>query len=385
MGSIYLDYNATTPVHPAVLEKMLPYFSERFGNASSKLHRFGWQADEAVKIAREQVSQLIQTNPEEIVFTSGATEAINLAIKGVAQAYSSKGKHIIALSTEHKAVLDTLEFLGLVGFEIELLPVNRDGIPNLEQLSSKIRPDTILVCAMLANNETGVILPIAEISSIVRKKNTLLLCDATQACGKIPVDVNQMGIDLLALSAHKFYGPKGIGALYVRRKKPRVSLIPLIHGGQHESGIRSGTLNVPGIVGMGAAADIFNRDPKKYSEHCLHLRLEMEKSLSAAGCKITAHTSERLPNTVHVQLPGIKADRLIPLVPELAFSTGSACSSALAAPSHVTLAMGLTEEESYSSIRISLGILNTIEEIQKAGSTIITAYQKLRSGLHHTH
>lgn len=385
MESIYLDYNATTPVHPAVLEKMLPYFSERFGNASSKLHSFGWQAEEAVKIAREQVSQLIKSSPEEIVFTSGATEAINLAVKGVAQAYSSKGKHIIALSTEHKAVLETLEFLGSVGFEIEVLPVNRDGIPNLEHLSSKIRPDTILVCAMLANNETGVILPIDEISAIVHQKNCLLFCDATQAGGKITVDVDQMGIDLLALSAHKFYGPKGIGALYVRRKKPRVSLIPLIHGGRHESGIRSGTLNVPGIVGMGAAADMFNRDPKKYSEYCLPLRLEMEKSLSAAGCKITAHTSERLPNTVHVQLPGIKADRLIPLVPELAFSTGSACSSALAAPSHVTLAMGLTEEESYSSIRISVGIFNSIEEIQKAGSTIITAFQKLRSGLHHAH
>lgn len=385
MESIYLDYNATTPVHPAVLEKMLPYFSERFGNAASKLHRFGWQADEAVKIAREQTSNLIHSSPEEIVFTSGATESINLAIKGVAQAYSSKGKHIIALSTEHKAVLDTLEFLALVGYEIELIPVNRDGMPNLEQLRSKIRPDTILVCAMLANNETGVILPIEEISAILHQKNSLLLCDATQACGKIPVDVNQMGIDLLALSAHKFYGPKGIGALYVRRKKPRVSLIPLLHGGQHELGLRSGTLNVPGIVGMGAAADIFNRDPNKYSEHCLPLRLEIEKSLSSAGCKITAHTYERLPNTLHVELPGIKADRLVSLIPELAFSTGSACSSALAAPSHVALAMGFTEEESYSSIRISLGILNTIQEIKKAASTIITAYQKLRNGLHHAH
>jgi len=377
MESIYLDYNATTPVHPAVLESMLPYFSERFGNASSKLHRFGWQAEEAVKIAREQVSKLIHSSPEEIVFTSGATESINLAIKGVAQAYSSKGKHIITLSTEHKAVLDTLDFLGSVGFEIELLPVNRDGIPNLDQLKSSIRPDTLLVCAMLANNETGVILPIEEISAIVHQKNSLLLCDATQACGKIPVDVNQMGIDLLALSAHKFYGPKGIGALYVRRKNPRVSLIPLLHGGQHESGIRSGTLNVPGIVGMGAAAEMFSTNPLFYSNYCLPLRVEIEKSLSAAGCNITAFASERLPNTVHVELPGIKADRLIPLVPELAFSTGSACSSALAAPSHVTSAMDFSEAESYASIRISLGIFNTIEEIQKAGSTIISAYKKL--------
>jgi cysteine desulfurase len=377
MESIYLDYNATTPVHPAVLESMLPYFSERFGNASSKLHRFGWQAEEAVKIAREQISKLIHSSPEEIVFTSGATESINLAIKGVAQAYSSKGKHIVALSTEHKAVLDTLEFLASVGFEIELLPVNRDGMPNLEQLSSKIRPDTILVCAMLANNETGIILPIEEISAIVHQKNSLLLCDATQACGKIPVDVNQMGIDLLALSAHKFYGPKGIGALYVRRKNPRVSLIPLLHGGQHESDLRSGTINVPGIVGMGAAAEMFSTNPLFYAKHCMPLRLEIEKSLSAAGCKITAYASERLPNTVHVELPGIKADRLIPLVPELAFSTGSACSSALATPSHVTSAMGFSEEESYASIRISLGIFNSIEEIQKAGSTIIATYKKL--------
>jgi cysteine desulfurase len=377
MESIYLDNNATTPVHPAVLKSMLPYFSERFGNAASKFHRFGWQAEEAVKIAREQVSKLIHSSPEEIVFTSGATESINLAIKGVAQAYSSKGKHIITVSTEHKAVLDTLDFLGSVGFEIELLPVNRDGIPNLDQLKSSIRPDTLLVCAMLANNETGVILPIEEISAIVHLKNSLLLCDATQACGKIPVDVNQMGIDLLALSAHKFYGPKGIGALYVRRKNPRVSLIPLLHGGQHESGIRSGTLNVPGIVGMGAAAEMFSTNPLFYSNHCLPLRVEIEKSLSVAGCNITAFASERLPNTVHVELPGIKADRLIPLVPELAFSTGSACSSALAAPSHVTSAMDFSEAESYASIRISLGIFNTIEEIQKAGSTIISAYKKL--------
>jgi cysteine desulfurase len=379
MQSIYLDNNATTPVHPVVLEKMLPYFNERFGNASSKLHRFGWQADEAVQVAREQIANLIGATANEIVFTSGATESINLAIKGVAQAYQNKGKHIIALSTEHKAVLDTLEFLGSFGFEIELVPVNRDGLPDLNYLSNILRSDTILICAMLANNETGVILPIKEIAQIVHSKNSLLLCDATQACGKIPVDVDELGTDLLALSAHKFNGPKGVGALYVRRKKPRVTLVPQLHGGQHESGLRSGTLNVPGIVGLGAAAELFNANPNNFSEHCVPLRNELEKSLSNAGCQITAQTSERLPNTVHVLLPGIKADRLIALVTNLAFSTGSACSSALAAPSHVTSAMGFTEAESYASIRLSLGIFNTKEEIKQAGSSIIAAWEKLRS------
>lgn len=379
MHHIYLDNNATTPVHPVVLDKMLPYFNERFGNASSKLHRFGWQADEAVQIARENTANLIGASSQEIVFTSGATESINLAIKGVAQAYQNKGKHIIALSTEHKAVLDTLEFLGSFGFEIELVPVNRDGQIDLNYLSKIIRNDTILVCAMLANNETGVILPIKEIAQIVHSKNSLLLCDATQACGKIRVKVNELDIDLLALSAHKFNGPKGIGALYVRRKKPRVTLLPQLHGGQHESGLRSGTLNVPGIVGLGTAAELFNLNPNNFSEHCLPLRNELEKSLSNAGCQITAQTSERLPNTVHVLLPNIRADRLIALVPNLAFSTGSACSSALAAPSHVTLAMGFTEAESYASIRLSLGIFNTHQEIQQAGSTIIAAWEKLLS------
>ena len=379
MKSIYLDNNATTPVHPVVLEKMLPYFNERFGNASSKLHRFGWQADEAVKVAREHTASLIGASTQEIVFTSGATESLNLAIKGVAQAYQNKGKHIIALSTEHRAVLDTLEFLSSFGFEIELVPVNRDGQPDLMHLSKVVRSDTILVCAMLANNETGVILPIKEIAQIVHAKNGLLLCDATQACGKIPVNVHGLDIDLLALSAHKFYGPKGIGALYLRRKNPRVTLLPQLHGGQHESGLRSGTLNVPGIVGLGAAAELFNENPNNFSNHCLPLRIELEKSLSNAGCQITAQTSERLPNTVHVLLPSIQADRLIALVPNLAYSTGSACSSALAAPSHVTQAMGFTEAESYASIRLSLGIFNTKEEVEQAGSTIIAAWKKLRS------
>jgi cysteine desulfurase len=377
MRAIYLDNNATTPVHPQVLEKMLPYFSEKFGNASSKLHQFGWQAEAAVELAREQTAKLIAAEPQEVVFTSGATESINLAIQGVAQSYQAKGKHVIAIATEHKAVLDTLSFLGEVGFEIELISINRDGMPDLTQLQEAIRPDTLLVCAMLANNETGVILPISEIAEIVHQKNSLLLCDATQACGKIGVDVNTLGIDLLALSAHKFNGPKGVGALYIRRKNPRVTILPILHGGQHELGIRSGTLNVPGIVGLGAAASLFSSDPDSYKNHCLPLRNKIEKSLSEAGCTITAQTSERLPNTIHVVLPGIKAERLISQLPELAFSTGSACSSALAEPSHVLLAMGYSLPECYASIRLSLGIFNTIEEIDQAANSIVSAWKKL--------
>jgi cysteine desulfurase len=377
MRAIYLDNNATTPVHPQVLDKMLPYFSEKFGNASSKLHQFGWQAEAAVELAREQTAKLIAAEPQEVVFTSGATESINLAIQGVAQSYQAKGKHIIAIATEHKAVLDTLTFLGEVGFEIELISVNRDGMPDLTQLQETIRPDTLLVCAMLANNETGVILPISEIAQIVHQKNSLLLCDATQACGKIGVDVNTLGVDLLALSAHKFNGPKGVGALYIRRKNPRVTILPILHGGQHELGIRSGTLNVPGIVGLGAAASLFSSDPDSYINHCLPLREKIEKSLSEAGCTITAQTSERLPNTIHVVLPGIKAERLISQLPELAFSTGSACSSALAEPSHVLLAMGYSLNECYASIRLSLGIFNTIEEIDQAANSIVSAWKKL--------
>jgi cysteine desulfurase len=377
MRAIYLDNNATTPVHPQVLEKMLPYFSEKFGNASSKLHQFGWQAEAAVELAREQTAKLIAAEPQEVVFTSGATESINLAIQGVAQSYQAKGKHVIAIATEHKAVLDTLTFLGEVGFEIELISVNRDGMPDLTQLQETIRPDTILVCAMLANNETGVILPISEIAQIVHQKNSFLLCDATQACGKIGVDVNTLGVDLLALSAHKFNGPKGVGALYIRRKNPRVTILPILHGGQHELGIRSGTLNVPGIVGLGAAASLFLNNSDSYINHCLPLREKIEKSLSEAGCNITAQTSERIPNTIHVVLPGIKAERLISQLPELAFSTGSACSSALAEPSHVLLAMGYSLPECYASIRLSLGIFNTIEEIDQAANSIVSAWKKL--------
>jgi cysteine desulfurase len=377
MRAIYLDNNATTPVHPQVLEKMLPYFNEKFGNASSKLHQFGWQAEAAVELAREQTAKLIAAEPQEIIFTSGATESINLAIQGVAQSYQAKGKHVIAIATEHKAVLDTLTFLGEVGFEIELIPVNRDGMPDLTQLQEAIRPDTILVCAMLANNETGVVLPISEIAQIVHQKNSLLLCDATQACGKIKVDVSALGVDLLALSAHKFYGPKGIGALYIRRKNPRVTILPILHGGQHESGIRSGTLNVPGIVGLGAAAALFSSDPESYFNHCLPLREKIEKSLSESGCIITAQTSERLPNTIHVILPGIKADRIIAKLPELAFSTGSACSSALTEPSHVLVAMGFPLSECYASIRISLGIFNTHEDAEEAANSIVSAWKGL--------
>jgi len=374
---IYLDFNATTPVDQAVLDAMLPYFTHHFGNAASKTHSFGWAAGEAVAIAREQTAALIGTTPDQLVFTSGATESLNLAIIGVSQAYATKGKHIVTLATEHQAVLDTCAFLEKCGFEITLLPVDRMGQPDLELLRKAITPQTILVSAMMANNETGVILPIKEIGQIVHASGSIFLCDATQACGKIPINVDETGIDLLAFSAHKFYGPKGTGALFVRRKNPRVSLVPLIHGGGHEFGKRSGTLNVPGIVGMGKAAELSAIELVETSARINHLRGILEKALKEkTGAILTAEVFTRLPNTIHFRIPGTKAERLISALPQLAFSTGSACSSALPEPSHVLIAMGFTEVEAYEGIRISLGRYTTEAEVGSVGEQFENAIRQ---------
>ena len=362
---VYFDYNATTPVDPVVLEAMLPYFSQVFGNASSRSHPFGWAAAEAVEIAREQVAALIGATPSEMTFTSGATESLNLALKGIAHRYQTKGKHLISFVTEHKAVLETLRYLSETGWQVELLPVDRTGLPDVDQLRKAIRPDTVLIAAMLANNETGVIWPIRQMSELAREKGVIMVCDATQACGKIPVNVQELGVDVLALSAHKFYGPKGCGALFSRRRNPRVALEPLIHGGGHEGGLRSGTLNVPGIVGMGKAAEIASAGLVAYSTLTSGLRdLFEQELLRSLPVHIHGQQANRLPNTTSVQFEGMLSSRLIPMLPAFALSTGSACSSALPEPSHVLTAMGCSEKQAYESVRLSLGKYSHEEEIR---------------------
>jgi cysteine desulfurase len=376
---IYLDYNATTPVDKRVLETMLPYFSEKFGNAASKTHAAGWTANRAVEDARQQVANLINCDAQEIIFTSGATEAINEAIKGVFAAYLSKGKHIITYTTEHKAVLDTYEFLQTQGAEVEYLPVNHEGLPDLQLLEKSIRPDTILVCALFANNETGVLFPVKEIAEIVHAKKSIFFCDATQAVGKVMIDVNDDGIDLMCLSAHKIYGPKGVGALYVRRKNPRVSLIPLIHGGGHERGLRSGTLNVTGIVGLGKACTIAADEMWDDADRLSKLRTLLEQNLVDLGnVFINGSIKNRLAHVTNIAIGGIKAEKLISQLPTFAMAMGSACTSALPEPSHVLKAMG-RETMADSSIRFSLGKYTTQKEIETVIREISGAIKKLRS------
>ena len=358
---------------------MLPFFSNEFGNAASKTHRFGWYASEAVEIARGKVAELIGAETQEIYFTSGATESINTAIKGIAGMFSSKGKHIITVSTEHKAVLDTCADLANHGYEISLLDVDREGRIDLAQLKYLLRDDTILVAVMFANNETGTIQDIRAIAEIVHANNTILFSDTTQAFGKLRVDVNELGIDCCCISAHKFRGPKGVGALYVRRKNPRVTIHPLLHGGGHERGLRSGTLNVPGIVGLGKAAEIAMHETWDIAGKLSAWRTRLEQYITEGdrgfvnGC-----VKDRLPNTTNILIRGVKADRLITHIPDIAIATGSACTSAEAKPSHVLLAMGLSQEEALSCIRISLGSATTEEETIKARETIRAAIDKLR-------
>jgi len=371
---VYLDYNATTPVDERVLEKMLPFFSEKFGNAASKTHSFGWEADEAVKKSREQVAAFLNALEGEIVFTSGATEAINLAIKGVAEAYVSKGKHIVTLSTEHKAVLDTCRHLEKLGMEVTILPVLKDGMVDTDQIQKSVRNDTVLVCVMLANNETGVLHPINHIADIVHEKGSLLFTDATQAAGKIRIDVNELKADLLCISAHKMYGPKGAGALYVRRKNPRVTLTAQIDGGGHEKNLRSGTLNVPGIAGLGEACVLAAENFWDDTSVMSLLRTKLEQELTSTGkVSINGNIKNRLPNTTNLLFHGLKAEEILHNVNGIALSTGSACSSALPEPSHVLLGMGLTKEEAFSSIRFSLGRFTTDQEI----GLVIEAFRKM--------
>ncbi len=363
---VYLDNNSTTRVDPHVVDAILPYFTSDYGNAASRSHSFGWIADEAVKRSRKNLAEFINVEENEIIFTSGATESINLAIKGVAEAYHSKGKHIITISTEHKAVLDTCAHLEKTGFEITLLPVLEDGMIDLQLLEKSIRNDTLLVCAMLANNETGVIHPIDQIAAIVHSKNSLLFCDATQGGGKLRIDMYDLKADLLCLSAHKMYGPKGVGLLYVKRKNPRVTLIGQIDGGGHERGLRSGTLNVPGIVGFAKAAQLCKDELMEINGTISILRTRLEQAMCDMGASVNGNIKNRLPNTSNINFHDIKAEELIKALPNLAMAMGSACSSALPEPSHVLTAMGLTKTQAYSSIRFSLGRFTTGEEIEFA-------------------
>lgn len=377
---IYLDYNSTTPVDPRVLETMLPWFTEKFGNAASRSHAYGWEAEEAVAIAREQIAKLIGSVKEEIVFTSGATESINLAIKGVAEAYASKGNHIITCVTEHKAVLDTCAALEKKGIAVTYLTVNEKGMIDLNELQKAITPSTILIALMYANNETGVIHPVKEIGAVAKEKKVLFFCDATQAVGKIPVDVLNDDIDLMAFSSHKIYGPKGVGALYMRRKNPRATIKVQIDGGGHERNMRSGTLNVPGIVGFGKATELARLEMEPRQKKLQLLRDKLENSLLKKGSvKINGNSADRLPSTSNLCFTGISGTNLLTAVSKkIAVSSGSACTSASTDPSHVLHAMGLTAEEAGNSIRFSLGIMTTEEEIDRAIKEVSEIVQFLR-------
>lgn len=378
---IYLDNNATTPCDPRVLEAMLPWFTNAFGNAASRNHSFGWQAAEAVTWAREQLAQLLGADPTEIIFTSGATEADNLAIKGVAEAYTTKGTHIITCATEHKAVLDTCHHLQKTGSEITWLPVNNEGRINLHELEAAIRPTTILIALMYANNETGVLQPITDISTIARKHNILFFTDATQAVGKIPINVHESNIALLALSAHKMYGPKGVGALYVRRKDPRVRLTAQMDGGGHERGIRSGTLNVPGIVGLGKAAELCRLEMETEAKRLFHLRNRLEQSLlQLPGVYVNGSQTHRLAHVTNLSFQHVDGNALLlGLTKTIAVSSGSACTSASMDPSYVLKAMGVEDNLAYASIRFAIGRFSTEEEIDYTIHQVTTTLQQLRA------
>jgi cysteine desulfurase len=362
---IYLDHNATTPCDAQVVEAMLSYFSDHFGNAASRHHAFGWRAEAAVEYAREQVAKLIGAEPKEIVFTSGATEADNLAIKGVCEMYASKGNHIITCAIEHKAVLDTCKHLEKQGIEVSYLAVLPDGSIDLQELEAAIRPGTILISIMYANNEIGTIMPVKAISDVARKHGILFFTDATQAVGKIPVDVNKDGIDMLALTAHKMYGPKGVGALYVRRRDPRVRLAAQMDGGGHERGMRSGTLNVPGIVGLGKAAELAISVMQEESNRLRQLRDSLENGLLQLDQTfVNGDKENRLPHMTNISFQYVEGEALlIGLNKEIAISSGSACTSASIEPSYVLKALGLSDELAHSSLRFGLGRNTTEEEI----------------------
>ncbi len=377
---IYMDNSATTACDPRVVEAMLPYFTERAGNAASRSHSFGWAAEEAVNTARHQVAQLIGASAKEITFTSGATESDNLAIKGIVEMYHKKGNHVITCQTEHKAVIDTCKHLESNGLEVTWLGVDDEGRLDLAALESAITDRTILVTLMAANNETGTLHQVADIGHLCHDKGVIFHCDATQAIGRIPIDVDAMQIDLLSMSAHKIYGPKGIGALYVRRRNPRVRVTPMIDGGGHERGMRSGTLNVTGIVGLGKACAILNDEMGKDVEHARTLRDALEARFRAGldHLRINGSVEHRLPNVLNISFGYVEGESLLMGIKDVAVSSGSACTSASLEPSYVLRALGLDDDLAHNSIRFSVGRFNSIEEVDYAADLVIDAVKRLR-------
>ena len=377
---IYMDNHATTPVDPRVLEEMLPYFTGKFGNAASRNHSFGWAGEEAVETARERIAKLIGATTKEIVFTSGATESDNLAIKGVAEMYREKGNHIITAVTEHKAVLDTCKRLEKYGYRVTYLPVQKDGLVDLDDLKRAIDDKTILVTIMAANNEIGVLQPIAEIGKLCHEKGVIFHTDATQAVGKVPIDVVKQNLDLVSISAHKMYGPKGVGALYVRRKSPRVQLSPIIDGGGHERGMRSGTLNVPGIAGLGKACAICDEEMPQESRRLAGLRDRIRDKIMSGldEVYINGTMEHRLPQNLNISFAYVEGESLLMGINDIAVSSGSACTSATLEPSYVLKALGTGDDLAHSSIRFGLGRFNTDAEVDYVADRVIETVSRLR-------
>ena len=379
---IYMDYHATTPVDPRVLEEMMPFFNEKFGNAASRSHSFGWTAEEAVDYSRERVAKLINAQSDkEIVFTSGATESDNIALKGVAEFYKDKGNHIITTVIEHKAILDTCKRLEKEGFEVTYLGVKKDGMVDVQELANAVTDKTILVSVMLANNEIGTVQPLEEIGKLTRAKGVLLHTDAVQGIGKVPFDVQSMNVDLASITAHKMYGPKGIGALYVRRSKPRVRLVAQMDGGGHERGMRSGTLNVPGIVGLGKAADIMLKEGAEDNARILALRERLRTKLQSAleETYINGSMEHRLPGNLNISFNFVEGEAMMMAIKDVAVSSGSACTSASLEPSYVLRALGVGDELAHSSIRFGLGRWSTEEEVDYVAALVIDKVKHLRN------
>ena len=378
---VYLDHHATTPVDARVLEAMLPFFGPKFGNAASRSHSFGWEAETAVELARKRVAQLAGAAPREMVFTSGATESDNLALKGTIEAYRSKGNHLVTMATEHKAVLDAARRLERQGCRLTVLPPRRDGLLSLDRLREAIFPETVLVSVMLANNEIGVIQPVREIGAICRERGVLFHCDAAQAFGKVSIRVEDDHIDLMSVSAHKMYGPKGIGGLYVRRRNPRVQLAAQMDGGGHEFGMRAGTLNVPAIVGFGEACAICAREMAEEAVRLAALRDRLQTAIEAGLDRVYVNGSmeHRLPGNLNMSFAGVTGDSLLMSLPDVALSTGSACTSATVESSYVLKALGVGDDLSHSSLRFGLGRFNTAEEVDYVARRVVEAVRRLRA------
>jgi cysteine desulfurase len=378
---IYMDYHATTPVDPRALEAMVPYFHERFGNPASRTHRFGWEAEEAVERAREQLASLINAEPKEIVWTSGATESTNWAIKALAERRGAGAGHVVTTAIEHKSVLYSCRWLEARGFRVTVLPVQPDGLVDLERLRAALSVDTVLISVMAANNEIGVLEPLAEIGRLARERGILFHTDAAQALAKVPLDVRALQVDLLSMTAHKMYGPKGVGALYLRQRPKALELAPLLEGGGHERGLRSGTLNVPGIVGFGAAAEIAHKELADEMERLARLRDRLLHKLTAGldGVRFNGHATQRLPGNLSLSFAGVEGEALLMGLQEIALSSGSACTSANPTPSHVLKALGLTDAQAHSTLRFGLGRFTSEAEVDFVAERTIEVVRRLRA------